>query len=201
MNIVHPKFKKEPTKTAKYEERARNLGSERGMLKILPWLVVILMGLVSPSSGQDTAVPEKKINQYLCVTEQSVGFKYDEHQKKWLGSLFSPDDKYIIRESKEKDFRDMEGFFEFYPKLRAFDNANYVVQSFGFSMVEFFCYHLENTGVFVCEGPFGYFQFNIQSLRFQRIYDIGYVLTPRELGTRTEGKNTPSMEIGKCTPF
>ena len=55
---------------------------------------LIIMAFAAPS----IAVAESNQNSaYYCVGEVAAGLKYDETQKQWKGTAFTPDQKFVLR--------------------------------------------------------------------------------------------------------
>ena len=58
-------------------------------MRIAPsFLVLIITGLIS--------VPTHAAKSYLCVVDQSTGFKFDARQKEWREVSFKADAKYLV---------------------------------------------------------------------------------------------------------
>ena len=106
---------------------------------------------------------ESIAEQYLCIAEQTSGFRYDETIKTWKSATFKTDSKYILRNKKEG-----EKFFDAEYKL--------VVTFFG-SDFRFASYsHANEYGYVHCNCfPDGGFRFNKNNLRFLFVYSMGYV--------------------------
>ena len=120
--------------------------------------------------------------QWLCITEHSAGFKYDENQKKWRSTRFTVnDDKFVIEKS------DLEGF-----ELEVKYQESAVVVAGckeGFSLI----------GNLIC-GGFTTFKFNKNNGRFIMTFDTGYwaVNTENEFMPSDEESESPYMNIGNC---
>ncbi len=129
---------------------------------------------------------------YLCIAEQSTGFKYSKQSKEWSATVFSTDNKYVIRTTTKDDviIADM------------YKGANYIVHQLGESFPIFFCRGFNEHKNMDCRG-FGNHSlwFNSNTLRFQVVDEDGYVRpTIKALGTELkEGDSTPHLEIGKCS--
>jgi len=189
------------------------------MKKILTLIVLILVGLVSPSYGQDTELPEETPKNYLCIAEQSAGFYYNKSKKEWLATTFKTDGKYIIREGSEEELNFFQSLFEVSfteaIKKEIGPKPKYVVVIPGIDEAAFICPDYDWRGHLNCEGAWTggkSFWFNNQSLRFMKIDNSGYVITLTPVlrfegqsipynPYAKEGKYTPHMEIGTCTPF
>lgn len=113
---------------------------------------------------------------YLCVADQSTGFRYDASSKSWLNAKFKTDDKFLVKPSTEEGFK-------------------YEVSQFGLSAPLFSCRNEFNSvGTMACFGLFGEFRVNSKTLRFLSTYMVGYY-TPN--GDTND--NTPHIQIGTCT--
>ena len=130
--------------------------------------------------------------QYLCIAEQSSGFRFDETTKSWKSAIFKTDHKYILRNKKEGDSK----FFDAEYKL--------VVTEVGFDYPICICTDdADKYGHVRCNCfPDGGFKFNKKNLRFLNIFSMGYVnVLPDQNKTTDSTSASPNMEIGKCSPF
>jgi hypothetical protein len=134
---------------------------------------------------------ESIAEQYLCIAEQTSGFRYDETIKSWKSATFKTDSKYILRNKKEG-----EKFFDAEYKL--------VVTFFGSNSPICICTDDANEYGYVhCNCfPDGGFRFNKNNLRFLFIHSMGYVNVLPEQNKKTDStSDEPIMQIGKCSPF
>lgn len=112
---------------------------------------------------------------YLCITEASGGVKYDSVTKKYSGTAFSNDSKYIIK--KEED--------------------QWTFSTFGKETTIAFCKEAvygEKPSLGVgCDVWGGDFYFNFEGLRFYKTYDLlRYTFYDSE-------DSTPMIEVGFCS--
>ena len=126
-------------------------------------------------------------SSYLCVAEKASGFAFDKRTKQWDSSTFRVSNKYLISRSKNKDF-----FWE--------------VKEVGKQAADIVCTKdFNDKGNLFCGGFGSEFRFNSGSLRYMNTYFIGYWsdANPKDKSNfmGEEGSNTPSMEIGKCSPL
>ncbi len=121
--------------------------------------------------------------QYICVADKVVGFLYDKDTKEWLGSNFTVDGKYVIKQTA--------------------DGVNaYTVTKMGESWTELLCKEGFNQyGYLFCEQLATTFRFNKRSGRYIRGSLGGYYnVIPGSDDTEVTS-DTPFIEIGKCSPF
>jgi hypothetical protein len=133
----------------------------------------------------------KEPSSYLCVADKSSGFTFNKTGKAWQTTTFNvTESKYIFRVANEVDRSTMP-------------SANWVVVKVGQSSPVASCGEaLGDSDVLICEG-FESFRFHKKNLRFLGLYSIGYWSDDLEdpNSVFAEGKNTPSMQIGKCSPL
>ena len=123
---------------------------------------------------------------YLCVEEQTTGFRFDTGTKQWQQSNFRSDRKFLVKPNTD-------------PSLK----GKWIVWQSG----EFLPYawsesDFTSTGALKGEGHFGEFAMNRKSLRFLRTYVWGYWTDaiPGEPDDRPlEEMRTPQIGIGTCT--
>jgi len=124
-------------------------------------------------------------DQYLCMSDSATGFTYNDITGEWQTSTFSVrDSKYVITESKE-------------------DNYAFKVAMHGTTYSYADCKDDFNEyGYLVCSGAAGTFKFNRINGRFLKTYELGYYnVLPKIRGNDDTTSDTPTIEIGKCTPL
>jgi hypothetical protein len=114
--------------------------------------------------------------QYICELTQVTGFAYDEASDKWGIARFSESDRYIISRPSDK----------------------WEIKKLGESFSAADCTEFDEYGFLSeCDG-FGLdFRFNKETNRFMVIHPIGYVTSDPS----GDGRFTPYMGIGRCSPF
>ena len=147
-------------------------------------LILFLLCLLSAGS----AVAQ---DSYLCIADHSTGFAFDKNSKQWSTSGFKSGNKYLISRSKQPGYV-------------------WEVKNFGETDTLAACKgDFNDVGVIYCEG-FETFRFSRRNLRFLSIYALGYWNdSVNSSGDKKsdidrmfeEGKNTPGMSIGKCSPL
>ena len=126
-------------------------------------------------------------DSYLCVANMATGFAYNKTLDKWDVANFNVDDKkYVVTRSKRENFA-------------------WEVKQIGRNIPVSWCKKdINEVGLLHCEG-FQYFKMNINNLRFMSVYMVGYIHYNIKDDNGNimfkEGENTPSMEIGKCSPL
>jgi hypothetical protein len=124
------------------------------------------------------AVPVSAAETYVCVGEQSTGFKWSGSA--WERAGFLANEKFVISQGETQ--------------------SDYVVKQTGSDKIVHYCQRnaLALPGgtlagpEMICGGLAYNFTFNFETLRFQQFHGIGY----------TAGDfpgNTPYIMIGKCT--
>tara|TARA_Y100001934_G_C12152397_1_gene677947 strand:- start:256 stop:693 length:438 start_codon:yes stop_codon:yes gene_type:complete len=117
---------------------------------------------------------------YLCVSEESTGFYYEN--KSWGRAHFNvSDEKYIIRKIKENEF----GFEE--------KETPYGVFTLGGQNPVYMCFIDEYSNDFRCKVGVGEFYFSPESGRFIKTYTAGY------WDGVNNNDNTPHIARGRCS--
>jgi hypothetical protein len=117
---------------------------------------------------------------YLCVSEEAVGFYYD--QKSWGRTHFKvTEDKYIIRKIKESDpgYKDRKNIFGVFP--------------LGGTYPEYKCFINSNSNAYICNIGLGQFLFSPDSGRFISTYTKGY------WEGEDNNDNNPVIRRGRCS--
>lgn len=133
-----------------------------------------MCGAVFAASGLLPARGQS-VEGFVCVTDMATGFKFDPSTKRWRSVDFAvSDNKYILaRKGEHWTWKPLGSSFEA-PCDGGFNE-------YGFLR----CGLAESVSI------------NRKGLRFQSFYGIGYVHD----GTRDSVANTPSIEIGRCSPM
>ena len=122
---------------------------------------------------------------FLCVTDMASGFVFDKSRDSWKSAILTPREKYLVSKSTQKGYAwEVNEVGSKTPIAACKDDFNEI-------------------GILVCEG-LKELRMNKNSGRFLAIYAIGYWndnKNSKENDLFREGANTPSMEIGKCSPL
>lgn len=114
-------------------------------------------------------------DSYLCVADMATGFSYNKALDKWETANFNVEEsKYVVSKSKDK-----------YWQVKQIGKSDYSSSYYcngGFS----------EYGFLSCSGLLGSFNMNRINLRYIRIFSMGYY---------NNTKDTPFIEIGKCSPL
>jgi hypothetical protein len=123
---------------------------------------------------------------YLCIADQSVGFKYDKNLKEWRSAHFTLEDKRYLLKLKDNHW--------YWSTFGQTDEIN--------------CSDVNSRSDIVC-NLLSYpdneidemITFNQKRLRYQSVYAYGYAVPYREEDTSafTGTPDTPSIEIGRCS--
>jgi hypothetical protein len=141
-------------------------------------LALLSVALVaSPSTAAE-------MEQYLCVADQSTGFKWEGNR--WVSQSFNvQNDRFVFQEVPERK------------GLVSSDDVNFIVKRLGSADELFQCSRFVSKtfkGNRVVCGGLGYgMVMDTKSLRYQEFYGMGFIE-----GTDQPG-NTPNITIGKCT--
>ena len=122
--------------------------------------------------------------QYLCIADKVSGFSFNNVSMDWENATFNGGSKFVI--SKPDDA-----------------NVAFVVHEVGKSAVTATCGSgFDELGSLSCTGYGGDFRFNRKSGRFINSYVAGYYnIIPGVNSLTDRNSDTPSIEIGKCSPF
>jgi hypothetical protein len=123
--------------------------------------------------------------QYLCTPDAVTGFVYRRAAKRWVTTQFNKDFKYLIASSKNG--RDA-----------------YTITKSGERDPDGYCQDdFNDAGYLFCSGfTVGDFNFNRRNGRYLIVFTDGYYSVGKGMRAATdEESGTPSIEIGKCTPF
>jgi hypothetical protein len=155
-----------------------------GSLKVITALVVATLALVQ------SAFSQSKDGAYYCVVEMTAGLAFDEASKKWSAAALRVDQKFVLR-MKYGASRIEEG-----KQVSDYDititDASTDFDRPCSSNQEMVTIHHDDGG-FRCGTITEDFVVNIKTLRFLRIYPLGYV------SGQDNNDNTPSVSGGTCT--
>lgn len=115
---------------------------------------------------------------YLCIPDLATGFAYQKNIDKWVTTKFNVSGEKYLLTKNNKGIWEWRNFGEKSPGIYCEEDFN-------------------EYGYISCSG-FSQISFNNKNLRFLKIYKIGYV---NKGIAGKEGEDTPSMEIGTCTPL
>jgi hypothetical protein len=128
-----------------------------------------------------SAASAQESERWLCVAELSTGFTFNKSDKSWQTTKFTVhNDKFIVHRPTSDT-----------PISRG---MKWVVTRVGERMPNSFCAN-DFAGPLLTCSSMTTFKFSKEKLRFSATYDFGFVEPD------TEGNDTPSMTIGKCSPI
>ncbi len=120
--------------------------------------------------------------QYLCAADMATGFSYDKRTLDWGEGKFTPNEKFLVSQSKalgEAFVVNLLGDGSDQPRFRC---------KSGF----------DTDGILRCDGTTGQFRFNRKTERFLSSYINGYwSVVPGQ----DQSADTPSITIGRCSSF
>lgn len=137
-------------------------------------LLFVLLLAAASAQGAETSEQVKEIT-LLCIADQSVGFRYNEARDIWEKTAFDVSrKKYTFSKS---------------------DITAYEFKEFGDDWPIAHCDKINEKGFAQCSG-FSDLTLNVDSLRYQIVYSVGYVAAPDAID---KPGNTPHIEIGECS--
>jgi len=155
-----------------------------GSVKVITALVGATLALVQPAFSQS------KDGAYYCVVEMSAGLAFDGASKKWSAAALRVDQKFVLR-MKYGGSHIEEG--------KQVSDYDITITDAGTdfdrpcsSNQKMVTIH-DDDGGFRCGTITEDFVVNIKTLRFLRIYPLGYV------SGQDNNDNTPSVSGGTCT--
>jgi hypothetical protein len=150
-------------------------------LRFWTCIAIALTSLASKVANAQGAGPET----FLCVADKATGFSFNKVTKEWASTNFRASAKHLITRSKQTDVS--------WEVKEVGDKSAYTICAKDFN----------SNGNLICQGFGNEFRFNRNSLRYMNVYLIGYWTdgNPRSSVGGEEGGNTPSIEIGKCSPL
>jgi len=151
---------------------------------LLRLLLCCLTTLLSAPSFANAADESAAVESYLCISDMATGFSFDKERGMWRDVAFTDGRKYLVVRSSENPSK-WEVKTNEQPEPSAFcDN--------GFS----------SAGLMMCRGAIE-FRMNRNSLRFIAAHLFGYWTAdiPSPSGEFQEGRFTPYLLIGKCSPL
>ena len=153
-------------------------------MRAITALIVASLALVQ------SAFSQSKDGAYHCVVEMSAGLGFDRTSKKWFATTFRVDQKFVLR-MKYGGSRIEEG--------KQVSDYDITIMDAGTdfdrpcsSNQKMVTIH-DDDGGFRCGTITEDFVVNIKTLRFLRIYPLGYV------SGQDNNDNTPSVSGGTCT--
>ena len=134
-------------------------------------VILLLVCLISTAALADES--------YLCIGEHATGFSFNEKNKTWSTAKFK-EEKWIVKRSADSNYK-------------------WEVYEFGENFPVSACEHdFNDAGNLFCDGIVQ-FRMNKEKLRFLYIHPLGYWSDNENFKILKEGKNTPAMQIGKCS--
>jgi len=146
-------------------------------MRVLLAALILSLPIVPFAFAEDDKTPDA----YLCIAEMATGFVYKND--KWQITRLNIDgSKYLLRRTKDGDFIPEHAWvwLEF-GQDKSIDSCEKDISEKGF---------------LTCEGIGMTILINVNTLRYQSVYTLGYVVS--EVGYNG---GTPYMEIGKCSPI
>jgi hypothetical protein len=156
------------------------------------WVIGIALTTLSSSA----ALSQTKDAAYYCVAEAAGGISFDAVNKKWHGTAFNADDKFVLRmkflaERVEKKSTGDEHLSDYVITLT--NAGESYAAPCGPSMFEQKPISVPDTGFFRCNADVTDYVFNVSTGRYLELYSVGYV------DGNDTGHDTPSVTGGTCT--
>lgn len=131
-----------------------------------------------------TSLEALAADSYLCIAEHTAGFSFDGARGEWSATTFKTDAQFLISRAERK-------------------GMVWEVKEIGSKNPVYVCgADFNEIGNLFCNG-IGELRMNRKNLRFLTVYPVGY-WTDKIKGQEdffVEGRNTPAMSIGKCSPL
>lgn len=162
------------------------------MRTVACWLVVLVTGFLV-----DFALAQSREGAYFCVEEFAGGVAYQEGSKRWEGSTFRVEGKFVLRAKFVKTWLYKGGLSE-----ENITDYKMTITEFGTNRVrdcervgagERDLVSANEKGFFVCRSILTEYRVNLTTNRFLAIYAIGYV------DGDDKGSDTPAITGGTCT--
>ena len=144
----------------------------------------ILCLVAHPASAEPT--------QYICVSDNILGYKFNSMTHEWEPTKFTQTDKYLVRRYRVGETDPMRS-----PALKS---ATWGVFPIGDDTALASCYDAPEimgarlSGLLMCDGMMG-FSFNKKNLRFQANAEGHYIVTAEP---ESKGQD-PWLELGRCS--
>ena len=141
-------------------------------MKHTAWIAIGLL-VAGPAAAQEA---------YLCIVDAAAGMAFDKDRGSWVAATFKPGERYILRKVPAEEWK---------------VGGQWVLSNFGETFPLAVCdKDASEAATIECSG-LETLLFSKKTLRFQLYYQ-GLYVNP-EPG-HAEGGDTPSIEIGKCSP-
>jgi hypothetical protein len=145
------------------------------MRYFIPPTAAIVLFMAGPVRAQEA---------YLCISDKASGMSFDRQTQSWAPAAFQSGKKYIFRQKKTEDNVSMPWSWSW--ALFPFGTT----QAWAVCDKDFEPSELTQE----CSG-IDEFAFNKKTLRFQIYYKYGFAYP----STKSEGDDTPYIEIGTCS--
>jgi hypothetical protein len=139
------------------------------------------MALAGLATWFQSSIAQAAPETLLCIGELRTGFIIEEG--KWRSAKFGVDDARLL----VKPVKQHVGILG--------EQVNYEVYEMGSKSPLVECYRSGKSDQMLCGGLLIGMVVNFSSYRFQRFYGHGY------LSGLDDGKDTPTLTIGKCSPL
>ena len=156
------------------------------LLRIVAGVCAAMLAFNATAQHRGNGTDER----YLCIADAGTGFFFDAANRRWRSTTFSVEGKrYIIR--RPIAGRTEDHFWH--------EDPRWVIEEIGATMLSNSCpTEFTEYEFLTCEASGDTFTFNRRSMRFQKVYPIGYVVRQYPQPS-SEGGDTPSIFIGRCS--
>jgi len=149
----------------------------------------VILATVFPAFGAG------KDKAYLCVTEAAGGMYFDESKKRWEGTVFQPDGKFVLR---MKFVSEGKNFTRYEVKASRLGSNNVKDAKYA----EWDCFprmgsgpYVEDWGgTFTCHVLRDTYYFNVSNNRLLKFSEGGYLGYPGD----DKNHDTPAVSAGTC---
>jgi hypothetical protein len=156
--------------------------------------VICLMLLTATESSTANAQSDKSVS-YFCATDSAGGLWFNSSSKKWEGSTFRGNEKFVLRlkflrSRTQKNTFNVDEAVTDYEVTATQAGENFAAPCLGGNKTEV---TVDQYGMVECEWAMGELRFNSRNNRFILAYLRGYI------NGKDNNDDTPSMSGGICT--
>jgi hypothetical protein len=161
------------------------------------WFVLASACLSLCCSSAVAEIPRKDAS-YFCVAEAAGGLAFNPGLKKWAGTIFKADDKFVLRlkfvnVQQGEDFWDKDETYSNFDAYLTPSGTNSEVRCTQPGSANKTSVSIGKYSSFRCYAGLQDYHFNLENNRYMNLYPVGYVD-----GANTN-ENTPSVTGGVCT--
>ena len=160
----------------------------------------VVAALLVPPTSAGAQFQLGKDASYFCVTEFAGGLSYDEATKKWKGTVFNANDKFVLRlkflqtRIEKKPYGNENETVYYYNATITASGQNSVTACENDDNADPKTHGIKERFPFLfCWASFQQYKFHFKDNRFLRSYLVGY------FSGGDNNENTPYVAGGTCT--